>query len=112
MAVAIGLGAVAAIIGVVAKYNGRALPDWPHDITLNALIALLAAFANATMSVCLSSGISQAKWIRFKQTSTPLSDMEAYDDASRGSWGSIKLLATARGGYVYLHQHKISLSYN
>ena len=100
MAVAIGLGAVAAIIGVVSKYNGRALPDWPHSITLNALIALLATFANAAMSVCLSSGISQAKWIRFKEASTPLSDMEAFDDASRGSWGSIKLLATARGGYV------------
>ncbi|KAG9188423.1 hypothetical protein G6011_02346 [Alternaria panax] len=100
MAVTIGLGAVAAIIGVVSKYNGRALPDWPHDITLNALIALLATFANAAMSVCLSSGISQAKWIRFKQASNPLSDMEAFDDASRGSWGSIKLLGTARGGIL------------
>ncbi|RYN53880.1 hypothetical protein AA0114_g4165 [Alternaria tenuissima] len=100
LAVVVGLGAVASIIGVVSKYNGRALPDWPHDITLNALIALLATFANAAMSVCLSSGISQAKWIRFKQASTPLSDMEAFDDASRGSWGSIKLLGTARGGFL------------
>ncbi|CAN9327999.1 unnamed protein product [Alternaria sp. RS040] len=100
LAVVVGLGAVASIIGVVSKYNGRALPDWPHDITLNALIALLATFANAAMSVCLSSGISQAKWIRFKQASAPLSDMEAFDDASRGSWGSIKLLGTARGGFL------------
>jgi hypothetical protein len=100
LALAVALGAVAAIIGVVNRYDGRALPDWPHDITLNALIALLATFANATMSVCLSSGISQAKWIRFKKSAAPLSDMEAFDDASRGSWGSMKLLATARGGYV------------
>ena len=73
MAIAISLGAVAFIIGVVFRYNGRALPDWPHDITLNALIALLATFANAAMSVCLSSGISQAKWIRFKTVPSPLS---------------------------------------
>lgn len=98
MAVVVALGAVASIIGVVFKFNGRALPDWPHDITLNALIALLATCANATMSVCLSSGISQAKWIRFKQTPTPLSDMEAFDEASRGTWGSLKLLTRARGG--------------
>jgi hypothetical protein len=98
LALVVALGAVAAIIGVVFRYNGRALPDWPHDITLNALIALLATFANATISVCLSSGISQAKWIRFKQSAAPLSDMEVFDDASRGSWGSMKLLATARGG--------------
>lgn len=98
MAIVVALGAVASIIGVVFKYNGRALPDWPHDITLNALIALLATCANATMSVCLSSGISQAKWIRFKQTPTPLSDIEAFDEASRGSWGALKLLIRARGG--------------
>jgi hypothetical protein len=98
LALVVALGAVAAIIGVVAQYNGRALPDWPHDITLNALIALLATFANATISVCLSSGISQAKWIRFKKSIAPLSDMESFDDASRGSWGSMKLLVTARGG--------------
>lgn len=101
LALLIALGAVAAIVGVVAHYNGRALPDWPHDITLNALIALLATFANATISVCLSSGISQAKWIRFKKSMAPLSDIEKFDDASRGSWGSMKLLLTARGGYAF-----------
>ncbi|KAL5113231.1 hypothetical protein ACEQ8H_008898 [Pleosporales sp. CAS-2024a] len=100
LALIVALAAVASIIGVVAHYNGRALPDWPHDITLNALIALLATLANATISVCLSSGISQAKWIRFKRSGAPLSDMEVFDDASRGSWGSMKLLVTARGGYL------------
>lgn len=98
LALVVALGAIGAIIGVVFRYNGRALPDWPHDITLNALIALLATFANATISVCLASGISQAKWIRFKTAAAPLSDMEVFDEASRGSWGSLKLLATARGG--------------
>jgi hypothetical protein len=98
LALAVAIGAVAAIIGVVFRYNGRALPDWPHDITLNALIALLATFANATISVCLASGISQAKWIRFKQGAAPLSDVEIFDEASRGTWGSLKLLVTARGG--------------
>jgi hypothetical protein len=100
LALAVALGAVTAIIGVVFRYNGRALPDWPHDITLNALIALLATIANATMSVCLSSGLSQAKWIRFKQSAAPLADMELFDDASRSSWGSMRLLVTANGGYV------------
>jgi hypothetical protein len=103
LALVVALGAIGAIIGVVFRYDGRALPDWPHDITLNALIALLATFANATISVCLSSGISQAKWIRFKRSAAPLSDMEAFDEASRGSWGSLKLLATAKGGYAVLN---------
>ncbi|KAF2756586.1 hypothetical protein EJ05DRAFT_487465 [Pseudovirgaria hyperparasitica] len=95
-----GLGAVAAIIGVMSRFNGRALPEWPYYITLNALIALLATIANATLSVSLSSGISQSKWIRFKTSDAPLSDMEVFDDASRGTWGSIVMLTTGRGGLL------------
>jgi hypothetical protein len=98
LALVVGFAAIAAIIGVLARYNGRALPEWPYDITLNALIALLATIANATMSVSISSGLSQSKWIRFKNSARPLSDIESFDEASRGSWGAIKLLATASGG--------------
>jgi hypothetical protein len=100
LTLSIGIGAVISILGVIARFNGRALPKWPYDITLNAVIALLATVANATMSVSLSSGISQSKWIRFKQSATPLSDIEVFDEASRGSWGAAKLLVTAKGGYV------------
>jgi hypothetical protein len=99
---AIGLASVAAIIGVIARYNGRALPEWPHDITLNALIALLATVANAAMSVTLSSGISQAKWVRFGRGPRPLVEMDGFDEASRGGWGAVKLLVSGKGGYVYL----------
>ncbi|KAK3062447.1 hypothetical protein LTS18_004034, partial [Coniosporium uncinatum] len=93
-----GLGAIAGIIAVLAYFNGQALPKWPYDITLNALIALLATIANANMAVPLQSGLSQLKWIRFKAGRAPLSDMEAFDEANRGTWGAIKLLTTARGG--------------
>lgn len=94
-------GAVGGIMGVLARFENRPLPDWPYYITLNALIALLAAVALATMSVSLQNGISQLKWIRFKESRAPLADMETFDEASRGSWGALKLLATARGGCVY-----------
>jgi len=94
----VGLGAIVGIIAVLACFNGQALPKWPYDITLNALIALLATIANANMAVPLQSGLSQLKWIRFRAGRAPLSDMEAFDEASRGTWGAIKLLITARGG--------------
>lgn len=87
-------------MGVLARFENRPLPDWPYYITLNALIALLAAVALATMSVSLQNGISQLKWIRFKESRAPLADMETFDEASRGTWGALKLLATARGGFL------------
>ena len=94
----VSAAAVASIIGVLAHFNGRSLPTWPLNITLNTLIALLATIANANLAIPLQSGLSQLKWIRFKATCTPLSDMEIFDDASRGTWGAVKLLVKARGG--------------
>jgi len=94
----VALAAVASIVGVLAHFDGRALPDWPYDITLNALVALLATVANANLAIPLQSGLSQLKWIRFKAGRAPLADMELFDEASRGTWGAIKLLAKARGG--------------
>ncbi|KAK7750079.1 hypothetical protein SLS62_007947 [Diatrype stigma] len=96
----IALGAVSSIMGVLARFNGQALPEWPYYITLNALIALLATVTTATMSISLGNGLSQLKWIRFKESRAPLTDMEVFDEASRGTWGAIRLLASARGGFL------------
>lgn len=86
------------ILGVLARFNGHALPDWPYDITLNALIALLTAVTAAAMNNSVQNSMSQLKWIRFQESRARLSDMETFDEASRGAWGAIKLLFTARGG--------------
>ena len=94
----VSIAAIAGMIGVLAHFNGRSLPEWPLDITLNTLVALLATLANANLAMPLQSGIGQFKWIHFKAGRAPLTDMEAYDDASRGTWGAIKLLAKLRGG--------------
>ena len=94
----ISAAAVAGIIGLLAHFDGRSLPTWPLNITLNTLIALLATLANANLAIPLQSGLSQLKWVRFKAGRAPLTDMEAFDDASRGTWGAMKLLVKARGG--------------
>ncbi|KAF6830440.1 hypothetical protein CPLU01_07366 [Colletotrichum plurivorum] len=96
----IAVVAAAAIIGVLAAYDGRPLASWKFQITINAVIALLATVATATMAVVLSSGLSQLKWIHFKIRREPLSDMEVFDDASRGTWGALMMLFKLRGGFL------------
>ena len=90
--------ALAAIVGVLFHYDGHALPKWPKEITLNTLIALLTAITNASIVAPLSGGLSQLKWMHFKGKRQPLTDIEVFDDASRGVYGSIKLLLFGRGG--------------
>ena len=92
------VAALAAIIGVLSHFDGHALPDWPRTITLNTLIALLTAIANASMVAPLSSGLSQLKWLHFHGRRRRLTDIELFDDASRGVYGSIRLLICGRGG--------------
>jgi len=96
------ISAIAAIVGVLAHFNRQSLPHWPEQITLNTLVALLSALATASIAAPLSSGLSQLKWIRFKGAHRPLTDMVLFDDASRGFYGSIKILVFGRGGYVFI----------
>ncbi|KAI1815204.1 hypothetical protein GGS20DRAFT_576364 [Poronia punctata] len=91
---------VVTVFVAIGAFNGNALPEWPYYITLNALIAVLAAVTTAAMNVALQNSMSQLKWIRFDEARTRLSDMEAFDEASRGTWGAVKLLFTARGGFL------------
>ncbi|RYP69828.1 hypothetical protein DL769_005180 [Monosporascus sp. CRB-8-3] len=96
--ITIALGAVGSTLDVLARFNGPALPEWPYYITLNALTVLLATVTTATMGISLDKGLSRLKGIHFKESRAPLTDMEAFDDASRGTWGAARLLASARGG--------------
>ncbi|KAK0708617.1 hypothetical protein B0H67DRAFT_686655 [Lasiosphaeris hirsuta] len=58
---------IVAIIAVLAYYDNKPLPSWPSSITLNAVIAILATVATASMTVSLSSELGQLKWIRFRE---------------------------------------------
>lgn len=98
VAMLFAVGAVASIIALLARYDGRPLPSWPYEITLNALIAVLTTIANASMAFPLSSGLGQLKWERMKKGYAPLADMEVLDEASRGAWGAVNMLRRLRGG--------------
>lgn len=45
------------------------------------------------LALILDTGISQLKWIWFSNQSRSLADMDVYDRASRGPWGSFLLIA-------------------
>ncbi|KAK7941194.1 Carboxylic ester hydrolase [Apiospora aurea] len=96
----VSLAALAAIIGLIAHYDRRSLYEWPYRLTLNTAIAVLATMSVTTLGISLQNGLSQIKWIRFKESKVPLSDMETFDEASRGVVGAIKLLASRRGGLL------------
>ncbi|KAF5003079.1 hypothetical protein FDECE_10360 [Fusarium decemcellulare] len=89
-----GIISIASLIGLIVvlrDVNGKSLPDWPLGLTLNTLIAFLSTICRAAFIIMIAEGLSQLKWLHFRQ-GTPLTHFQIFDDASRGPWGSIRLM--------------------
>jgi hypothetical protein len=83
-----------AIVGILLYYDGKKQPSHVFKgITLNAFISVFSAIAKAAMILPVSESIGQLKWLWFKDE-RKLSDFLAFDNASRGPWGSLLLLGT------------------
>ncbi|KAI0444190.1 hypothetical protein F4803DRAFT_512327 [Xylaria telfairii] len=83
---------LAAIVIILLANQGKYLPRWPLGITLNALVSIIVVLLKGAVSLVLANGISQLKWQWFSQQPRPLIDMEQFDSASRGPWGSFLFL--------------------
>ena len=77
-----------AIVITLSMHQGKTLPQWPLNISINALLAVFTAILKATLALPLTEGISQLKWQWFSQHPQTLIDLDRFDSASRGAWGS------------------------
>lgn len=82
-----------AIIAVLAAFQGKLLSSWGGLISINAIIAILATIFKAALVLPVTEGISQLKWLWLFQEQRSLVDVDRYDQASRGAWGSVLLIA-------------------
>ncbi|KAK5652179.1 hypothetical protein OQA88_10822 [Cercophora sp. LCS_1] len=95
----VGLGCGAAIIAVLAQYDGNRPPEWPLGITLNTLLAFLATIAKAAFITPVTRGLGQLRWVWFTKPRRAY-DFEVFDGATRGPFGSLRLLVSRRGGVL------------
>ncbi|KAI1860334.1 uncharacterized protein JN550_011600 [Neoarthrinium moseri] len=95
-ATTLGIACVAAIAGVLIYINNRTIDQWTFGIAPNSLIAIMTTISKAAMMVPIASCISQLKWDYFSKRPRPIKDLELFDTASRGPWGSICFLSLMR----------------
>lgn len=69
--------------------DGLSLSDWRFVMAPSTVISTLITVAKASILLPVSEGLSQLKWVYFWVQKRPLSELEAFDEASRGPWGSI-----------------------
>lgn len=82
---------LAAILVTVGLMDGQPLSNWPMKITLNSFVSFMSTVSKATLILPVSEAISQLKWLWFRSAGS-LEDIQKFDEASRGTWGSLKLL--------------------
>ena len=77
-------------------HQGRPLPNWPYSMTINSMIAVFSTIMKSAMLLCTAECISQSKWIWFRTKEHALTDVEIFDIASRGPWGSLHMFLKVR----------------
>ncbi|KAK3681309.1 hypothetical protein B0T22DRAFT_540208 [Podospora appendiculata] len=85
-----------AVLIVLLKTDGTALADWAFLIQPNSLVSVFMTVSKATMIMPIAECISQAKWMAFHQSAGPLTKLQTFDEASRGPWGSTRLLLSPK----------------
>ena len=73
------------------RWSGKEVPHMMKGITVNAVISILATTSKSAMLFVVATCIAQMKWIWFRE-SRPLEDIQTFDDASRGPYGSVYML--------------------
>ncbi|KAK0616360.1 hypothetical protein B0T14DRAFT_588286 [Immersiella caudata] len=92
----IGIAALCLVASIAWTMNDRPLTDWAPTnwatpISINAVISAITVISRAALAIPIIACISQLKWIYFKRPHK-VSDMDVFDNASRGAMGSMQFL--------------------
>lgn len=80
-------------------HDGKPQPDWQF-VSLNTIVSWLSTLSKSMLLVPVARSLGQLKWIWYAREPRALSDLQAFDAASRGVAGSLQLLFSKTGRYV------------
>ncbi|KAJ8123657.1 hypothetical protein ONZ43_g450 [Nemania bipapillata] len=91
LSITLAIGLIVAITLVLKLFEDKEQPKWPHELSLNSVVAILSTILRALLAFVVAEVISYKKWGWF-DTTHPLQHLDKFDAASRGIWGAIQLL--------------------
>lgn len=96
------LSLVATVV-TLSRLNGNSLESWGgFFLGPNTVISILAAISKTTLAFAVSFCVAQAKWNWYRRGSDNLFIFKRIYQASKGPWGSFRLLGAVRIRYVRL----------
>lgn len=96
-ALAFSVACFIAILGLLSAYNNTVRPELAYNLSLNAIISILATGCKSSLVLVIGEAICQLKWLSFKRTrQSQLFGMQVFDAASRGPLGSLGIIVHHR----------------
>ncbi|CZR69271.1 uncharacterized protein PAC_19171 [Phialocephala subalpina] len=68
--------------------NQKKVPEWAYELSLNTVVSVLTTLTELALMKPVSECIGQLKWMWFCGKAKKLVQFGAFDEASRGAWGS------------------------
>jgi predicted permease len=94
VALIVSAGAIAAIVGLLSKYNERELPSW-NGVSLNSLVSWLTTAAGICIGYVAGTSIAQLRWVWMAQEPRKMEDLRLFSGAD-GVVGALELLLRLR----------------
>ncbi|KAI1369714.1 hypothetical protein F5Y08DRAFT_291184 [Xylaria arbuscula] len=88
----LSLASTAASIVLLAVFDGRRVDSFHAPFSLNTFVSILAQASRTSLAFGVGSGLGQAKWNIFTRRHGSLTLFQAFDEASKGPWGSLNLM--------------------
>lgn len=86
----------AVMVALLGAFDGRPIFAW-KGVTLNGIISVLSVCMKASLMFAVAECMGQWKWVLLSQRTRPLIVFERIDQASRGPYGSLKVLWSVGG---------------
>lgn len=102
-AIVLSISSMVAILILLPMYEDQPLSSWPLPVSLNVIISVLGATSRASLAFAISACISQGKWNWYRKRNDSVMVFDRFEEASRGPWGSLRLLWWTKLRYVYAH---------
>lgn len=99
--VAVGAVLIVALYLVLQAYDGKPAPKFGpafgSSLTLNTIVAIIAAAAKIALLYPVAECLGQLRWIWFARDKRQLNDFATFDRAVRGSmWSGFELMWTTK----------------
>lgn len=96
LAISLSVAAIISTAVVLLAYQNQPLSSWTFRYLPNSVVSQLMTVSRSALMFSTASCISQLSWLHIKRKPQALSDLQKFDDASRGPAGAASMLVSLK----------------